>query len=122
LTNAQKVYAHPDADYKGSGADLLDVVKAVKPHVLIGTSTVPGAFNEEIVKEMAEHVTRPIIFPLSNPTRLHEAKPADLLKWTNGTALIATGSPFNPVDYNGKTFEIGLSIYYFDCYPANNTS
>jgi malate dehydrogenase (oxaloacetate-decarboxylating) len=122
LTNAQKVYAHPDADYKGRGADLLDVVKVVKPHVLIGTSTVPGAFNEKIVKEMAEHVTRPIIFPLSNPTRLHEAKPADLLKWTDGTALIATGSPFNPVDYNGKTFEIGLSTYYFDCYPANNTS
>jgi malate dehydrogenase (oxaloacetate-decarboxylating) len=113
LTAAQKLYAHPDSEYKGSGSDLLDAVKTVKPHVLIGTSTIPGAFNEEIVKEMAKHVARPIIFPLSNPTRLHEAKPADLLKWTDGTALVATGSPFDPVEYNGKSFEIGLSLSFF---------
>lgn len=65
--------------------------------MLIGTSTVPGAFTEEIVKEMASHTPRPVILPLSNPTRLHEAVPADLLKWTNGKALVATGSPFDPV-------------------------
>src|SRR6202012_1890900 len=86
---------------------LLGVIQAVKPHVLIGTSTKPGAFTEEIVKEMAKHVSRPMIFPLSNPTRLHEAKPADLLNWTEGKALVATGSPFDPVEYGGKTYEIG---------------
>lgn len=69
----------------------------MKPNVLIGTSTKPGSFTEEIVKEMASHVDRPIIMPLSNPTRLHEAVPEDLLKWTEGRALVATGSPFEPV-------------------------
>lgn len=65
--------------------------------MLIGTSTRPKSFTEEIVKEMAKHVERPVILPLSNPTRLHEAVPEDLLKWTNGKALVATGSPFKPV-------------------------
>lgn len=106
LTETQLTYAHPDSDYKGSGKDLLDVIKTIKPHVLIGTSTVPGSFTEEIVKEMAKHVERPIIFPLSNPTRLHEAKPGDLIEWTDGKALIATGSPFDPVEHGGKTYEI----------------
>jgi malate dehydrogenase (oxaloacetate-decarboxylating) len=108
LTEAQLKYAHHDSDYKGSGQDLLDVIKGIKPHVLIGTSTVPDSFTEEIVKEMAKYVERPIIFPLSNPTRLHEAKPADLLKWTNGKALVATGSPFDPVEVDGKKYEIGM--------------
>jgi malate dehydrogenase (oxaloacetate-decarboxylating) len=106
LTEAQTYYAHPDSEYKGSGQELIDVIKVVKPHVLIGTSTKPGAFTEEVVREMAKGVERPIIFPLSNPTRLHEAKPADLIKWTDGKALIATGSPFDPVEYNGKKYEI----------------
>jgi malate dehydrogenase (oxaloacetate-decarboxylating) len=106
LTESQMTYAHPDSSYQGGGKDLLDVIKTIKPHVLIGTSTVPGAFTEEIVREMAKHVERPIIFPLSNPTRLHEAKPGDLIKWTDGKALIATGSPFDPVEHNGKTYEI----------------
>lgn len=73
------------------------MIKEVKPNVLIGTSTKPGSFTEDVVKEMASHVDRPIIMPLSNPTRLHEAVPEDLLKWTDGRALVATGSPFEPV-------------------------
>ena len=81
-------------------------MKKVKPHILIGTSTKPGSFTKEIIKEMAKHVERPIVFPLSNPTDLHEAKPADIYKWTKGKALIATGSPFNPVQYNGTTYEV----------------
>ena len=75
--------------------------------MLIGTSTRPGSFTQKVVQEMAKHVERPIILPLSNPTRLHEAKPADLIEWTQGRALVATGSPFEPVDYNGKSYEIG---------------
>ena len=73
---------------------------------MVGTSTKPNAFTQEIVEEMASHVEQPIILPLSNPTRLHEAKPEDLIKWTKGKALVATGSPFPPVEYDGKTFEI----------------
>jgi malate dehydrogenase (oxaloacetate-decarboxylating) len=114
LTGAQVSYARTEDEWTKGPRDLLNVIKHVKPHVLIGTSTVPGAFKEEIVKEMAKHTERPIIFPLSNPTRLHEATPEDLIKWTEGKALIATGSPFAPVKYNGKTIEIGkLQIYSF---------
>ena len=72
-------------------------MQTVRPNVLIGTSTVPGSFTKEIVQAMHQHAPRPMIFPLSNPTRLHEAKPADLLEWTSGQALVATGSPFDPV-------------------------
>ncbi|PFB71715.1 NAD-dependent malic enzyme [Bacillus anthracis] len=88
---------------------LTEVVKHVKPTILIGTSTVAGAFKEEIIKEMASHVERPIILPMSNPTPLAEAKPADLIEWTEGKALVATGSPFEPVTYNGVTYVIGQS-------------
>lgn len=86
---------------EGHGTDLLAVVDEVRPNVLIGTSTVPGAFTEEIVRAMAKHAPRPIIMPLSNPTRLHEAVPADLMAWTDGKALVATGSPFAPVKLDG---------------------
>lgn len=111
LTPAQASFAKDDSEWPdGEGVDLLSVVRIVKPHVLIGTSTKPGAFTEEIVKEMAKHVKHPIIFPLSNPTRLHEAQPQDITKWTDGRALIATGSPFSPVKYNGTEKEIGESI------------
>ncbi|PKS06156.1 hypothetical protein jhhlp_007473 [Lomentospora prolificans] len=107
LTPAQAPFARDDEEWRDSdGTDLLGVVKKVKPHVLIGTSTKPGAFTEEIVREMAKHVDQPIIFPLSNPTRLHEAKPEDLSKWTEGRALMATGSPFPPVESNGIKKEI----------------
>ncbi|KAH9923161.1 uncharacterized protein BXZ73DRAFT_103959 [Epithele typhae] len=80
---------------------LLEVVKRVRPTVLIGTSTSPGAFTEEIVRAMAEGTERPIILPLSNPSRLHEVKPQDANDWTGGKALIATGSPFPPIKQPG---------------------
>lgn len=85
---------------------LEDVVANVKPTILIGSSTSPGAFTETIVREMAKHVERPIIFPLSNPTEKSEARPDDLIRWTNGKALIATGSPFEPVEFEGKKIPI----------------
>lgn len=93
-------------------------MKAVKPHVLIGTSTKPGAFTQEIVREMAKHVERPVIFPLSNPTRLHEAKPQDLYDWTDGKVLVATGSPFAPVKHNGKEYDICKSPCTMELYPV----
>jgi len=82
---------------------LEEVVTNVKPTVLIGTSASPGAFNEHIIKTMAQHVERPIVMPLSNPTERAEAHPRDILHWTAGRAMVATGSPFSPVDVNGKT-------------------
>jgi malate dehydrogenase (oxaloacetate-decarboxylating) len=88
---------------------LMEVVEKVKPTILIGTSGQAGAFSEEIVKEMAKHTERPIIMPMSNPTALAEAVPADLIQWTEGRVLIATGSPFENVEYNGISFEIGQS-------------
>ncbi len=88
-------------------AHLEDVINNVRPTALIGCSTVGSAFTESIVKSMATHCERPIIFPLSNPTERSEAKPADLIEWTQGKALIATGSPFGPVSYQGKTIPIG---------------
>ncbi|KAL7821956.1 malate dehydrogenase [Trichoderma gracile] len=96
VSAAQKGYVK-DASEWSDNTTLLSVVQQVNPNILIGTSTVPGAFTEEVVRAMHENAPRPIIFPLSNPTRLHEAKPADLLNWTNGKALVATGSPFEPV-------------------------
>lgn len=88
---------------------LMEVVQRVKPTILIGTSGQAGAFNEKIVKEMAKHVERPIIMPMSNPTSLAEAVPENLINWTEGKALIATGSPFADVEYKGVTYEIGQS-------------
>ncbi|KAJ4286651.1 NAD-dependent malic enzyme, mitochondrial [Collariella sp. IMI 366227] len=111
LSDSQKTFARKDWSDKKS--DLLSVVKEVKPNVLVGTSTAPKSFTEEIVREMASHVERPIILPLSNPTKLHEAVPADLLKWTDGKALVATGSPFRPVKgpwgEDGKEIEMEVA-------------
>ena len=113
LLDFQIPYARKEAEvseWKQNGViGLAEVVKHVKPTILIGTSTVAGAFKEEIIKDMASHVERPIILPMSNPTPLAEAKPVDLIEWTEGRALVATGSPFEPVTYNGVTYVIGQS-------------
>jgi malate dehydrogenase (oxaloacetate-decarboxylating) len=90
----------------GDAISLLDVVRNAKVTVLAGVSAQAGAFTEEIVREMARHIDRPVIFPLSNPTSQSEAVPADLLKWTDGRALVGTGSPFAPVEVNGKVVRI----------------
>jgi malate dehydrogenase (oxaloacetate-decarboxylating) len=87
--------------------DLAETVRQVRPTMLIGASTAAGAFTEDVVRDMAKHCERPIIFPLSNPAPLAEATPADLIAWTEGRALIATGSPFQPVTYRGVTYVIG---------------
>ncbi|MBA3661587.1 MAG: NAD-dependent malic enzyme [Gammaproteobacteria bacterium] len=88
---------------------LHDVIANAKPTILIGSSTATGAFTEDIVKMMSASVERPIIMPLSNPTSLSEAQPDDLLKWTEGKAIIATGSPFGDVLYNGKWYRVAQS-------------
>lgn len=106
LTPEQAGFVRDDAEWAGE-TDFLSVVRKVKPHALIGTSTQPGAFTEEIIREMAKHVDRPIVFPLSNPTRLAEGHPQDITIWTEGRALIATGSPFPPAEYNGTKIDIG---------------
>ena len=89
------------------GIGLAEVVARMHPTVLIGTSGRGGAFTEAIVGDMAAHTERPVILPMSNPTNLSEAVPADLLKWTGGRALVAAGSPFDPVDLGGVHYEIG---------------
>jgi malate dehydrogenase (oxaloacetate-decarboxylating) len=92
----------------GDGAvGLGDVVANVHPTILVGTSTQGGAFTESIVGEMAAHTDRPMIFPMSNPTELIEAVPADLIHWTDGRGLVGTGTPWAPVPYDGVDYEIG---------------
>lgn len=109
LTEKQKPFTRQRSEFANADelTNLLAVVKAVHPTVMIGTSTQPGTFDEAVVKEMAAHTDRPVIFPLSNPTKLAEAKAADLLKWTNGRALVATGIPVADITYQGVTYQIG---------------
>jgi malate dehydrogenase (oxaloacetate-decarboxylating) len=112
MRDFQVPYARPAAEVASwrrdaaGGIGLAEVVARARPTILIGTSTQPGAFSEPVITEMAAHVARPIIMPLSNPTSRSEARPADLIAWTGGQALIATGSPFDPVTYGGVRYEI----------------
>ena len=109
LTPEQKPFARKRDEFSNANelTNLEAAVKAVKPTILVGTSTQPNTFTETIVKEMASYTARPIIFPLSNPTKLAEATAENLIKWTDGKALVATGIPADPVEYNGVTYEIG---------------
>ncbi|MBV8147866.1 MAG: oxaloacetate-decarboxylating malate dehydrogenase, partial [Candidatus Eremiobacteraeota bacterium] len=110
VQNFQRSYVRPASEVAEwtrdgeSGITLEEVVRRVAPSILIGSSGVTGAFNESIVRQMAKGTPRPVILPLSNPTALAEAAPADLIAWTDGKALIATGSPFGPVIYGGATY------------------
>ena len=113
LSPFQQRLAQPQArleSWKRSGPDggisMVDVVDQAKASVLIGVSGQPGLFTEEILRTMARHVERPIVFPLSNPTSRMEAAPADILAWTQGRALIATGSPIEPISFEGRTYPI----------------
>jgi malate dehydrogenase (oxaloacetate-decarboxylating) len=111
LRDFQKGYARPRSEVADWGADgtigLLEVVEKVHPTIIVGTSTVGGAFTEQVVREMAKHANRPMIFPLSNPTERIEARPADVIHWTDGRGLVGTGTPWAPVPYKGIDYRIG---------------
>jgi malate dehydrogenase (oxaloacetate-decarboxylating) len=123
LTPEQSVYAQPEDRVSGwprtsnGHIGLADVIGKIEATILIGLSTVGGAFTETIVREMARKIERPIIFPLSNPTIKSEAKADDLIRWTEGRALVATGSPFAPVSYGGRTIPIAQCNNVF-IFPA----
>ncbi|KAA9000572.1 NAD-dependent malic enzyme [Affinibrenneria salicis] len=102
----QKSDSLSEWDITSDAISLLDVVRNAKPTVLIGVSGQPGLFTEEIIREMHRHCPRPIVMPLSNPTSRVEARPEDIIRWTDGAALVATGSPFAPVNYQGKLYPI----------------
>lgn len=95
-----------DWDVSNDAISLMDVVRNAKPTILIGVSGQPGLFTEEIIREMHRHCPRPIVMPLSNPTSRVEARPEDIISWTDGAALVATGSPFAPVHYKDQVFPI----------------
>ena len=109
LTPEQKPFAKKRADFSNADklTDLLEVVKTVKPTILVGTSTQPNTFTKEIVEAMCENTERPMIFPLSNPTKLAEASAKDLIEWSDGKAFVATGIPADTVSYNGVDYVIG---------------
>ncbi len=109
LTPEQKPFAKNRADFSNADklTDLLEVVKTVKPTILVGTSTQPNTFTKEIVEAMCENTERPMIFPLSNPTKLAEASAKDLIEWSDGKAFVATGIPADTVSYKGVDYVIG---------------
>jgi len=121
LSNEQMIYAQPENRIAGwprtcnGNIGLADVIGRIEATILVGLSTVSCAFSETIVREMARKVERPIIFPLSNPTSKCEATPEDLIRWSDGHALVATGSPFAPVSYNGREIPIAQcnNVYIF---------
>lgn len=109
LTPEQKPFAKKRADFTNADklTDLLEVVKTVKPTILVGTSTQPNTFTKEVVEAMCENTERPMIFPLSNPTKLAEASAKDLIEWSDGKAFVATGIPADTVSYKGVDYVIG---------------
>lgn len=109
LTPEQKPFAKKRSDFANADklTDLLEVVKTVKPTILVGTSTQPNTFTKEIVEAMCENTERPMIFPLSNPTKLAEASAKDLIEWSDGKAFVATGIPADTVSYKGVDYVIG---------------
>ena len=109
LTPAQKPFAKKRADYKDAGdmTDLLNVVKTVKPTILVGTSTNPGAFTKEVVEAMCANTERPVIFPISNPTKKMEATAEQVIEWSDGKAFVATGVPSGTISYKGVDYQIG---------------
>ena len=108
-TPEQRPFAKKRSDFANADqlTDLLEVVKTVKPTILVGTSTQPGTFTKEVVEAMCENTERPVIFPLSNPTKLAEATAKDLIEWSNGKAFVATGIPSDDIEYNGVNYVIG---------------
>jgi malate dehydrogenase (oxaloacetate-decarboxylating) len=120
VSEAQKPYIKSLAELKdwkvhSNRISFLDVVTNVQPSILIGVCAQGGAFTQEIIKEMSKHIDRPIIFPLSNPTSKAESTPKEVIEWTEGKAIIATGSPFDSVEYKGKKIQIGQcnNVYIF---------
>ena len=109
LTPEQRPFAKKRSDFANADklTDLLEVVKTVKPTILVGTSTQPNTFTKEVVEAMCENAERPVIFPLSNPTKLAEATAKDLIEWSNGKAFVATGIPSDDIEYNGVNYVIG---------------
>ena len=109
LTPEQRPFAKKRSDFANADklTDLLEVVKTVKPTILVGTSTQPSTFTKEVVEAMCENTKRPVIFPLSNPTKLAEATAKDLIEWSNGKAFVATGIPSDDIEYNGVNYVIG---------------
>ena len=109
LTPAQKPFAKKRADFEGKGdmTNLLEVIKTVKPTILVGTSTNPGAFTKEVVEAMCENTERPVIFPISNPTKKLEATAEQVIEWSDGKAFVATGVPSGTISYKGVDYEIG---------------
>lgn len=109
LTPAQKPFAKKRADFEGKGdmTNLLEVIKTVKPTILVGTSTNPGAFTKEVVEAMCENTERPVVFPISNPTKKLEATAQQVIEWSDGKAFVATGVPSGTISYKGVDYEIG---------------
>lgn len=109
LTPAQKPFAKKRSDFEGKGdmTNLLEVIKTVKPTILVGTSTNPGAFTKEVVEAMCENTERPVIFPISNPTKKLEATAQQVIEWSDGKAFVATGVPSGTISYKSVDYEIG---------------
>ena len=123
LSEVQQKFAQPSelasgwSAREGKKIGLAEVIKNISATVLIGVSSQPNQFTESIIREMASKADRPIIFPLSNPSDRAEAEPKDLIRWTEGRALIATGTEFPPVSFNGKTFKIAQCNNFY-IFPA----